>query len=138
MSGYGSHIPAIAFEVPNWLHATWIHRTWQTKRPLKMATPGQERQSIPLRVAIYCLLEFLINFICSFHMIVIVIIELNLTSCAQCKILPYRDSRNKAKMVHTKTKKSSLVSGNWPGEKFFLTYLPAYIYLILKNRNAWW
>ena len=50
--------------------------------------------------------------------------RIELTSCAQCKILTSRDSRNEIKMGYTKNKKSSLVSGNWLGGNFFFTYTP--------------
>ena len=104
-----------------------------------MATAYQERQSNSLRVLIYGLLESLINIICSFHMIVIIIVELTLTSCAQCKILTYRGSKNEAKKGYTKAKKSILVSGNWPGKhSFSLTrphiyniYVYIYIYIYM-------
>ena len=104
-----------------------------------MATAYQERQSNSLRVLIYGLLESLINIICSFHMIVIIIVELTLTSCAQCKILTYRGSKNEAKKGYTKAKKSILVSGNWPGKhSFSLTrphiyniYVYIYIYIYI-------
>ena len=96
--------------------------------------PGKV-QSSSLRVLIYCLLEFLINIICSFHMIVIVIVELNLTSCAQCKILTYRGSKNEAKKGYTKAKKSILVSGNWPGKHSFSLTRPhiynIYVYIYI-------
>ena len=131
MSDYGSHVTPIAFEVPNWLNATSIHPTWPTKCPLQMATADQERQSNSLRVLIYCLLEFLINIICSFHVIVIVIVELNLISCGQCKILTSRGSKNEAEKAYTKAKKSILVSGNWPGKHSFSLTRP-HIYNIYK------
>ena len=100
-----------------------------------MATAYQERQSNSLRVLIYGLLESLINIICSFHMIVIIIVELTLTSCAQCKILTYRGSKNEAKKGYTKAKKSILVSGNWPGKHSFSLTRPhiynIYVYIYI-------
>ena len=100
-----------------------------------MATADQERQSNSLKVLIYCLLEFLINIICSFHVIVIVIVELNLISCGQCKILTSRGSKNEAKKAYTKAKKSILVSGNWPGKHSFSLTRPhiynIYVYIYI-------
>ena len=140
MSDYGSPVTPIAFEVPNWLNTTSIHPTWPAKCPLQMGTADQERQRNSLKVLIYCLLEFLINIICSFHVIVIVIVELNLISCGQCKILTSRGSKNEAEKAYTKAKKSILVSGNWPGKhsfsllfhllaRIYITYIYIYIYI---------
>ena len=57
------------------------------KQNTHLANGYRRPESISLRVAINkFLLEFLINFLCLFHVIVIVIIELNLMSCAQWKI----------------------------------------------------
>ena len=101
-----------------------------------MATAGQERQSISLRVPIYCLLELLTNFLCLFHVIVIVVIELNLTLCAQCKILTYWDSRTEIKMGYTMVKKKQSCFQKLAEWKFFFHLLAhIYTYLISKNNK---
>ena len=135
MSGYESHVPPTAFEVPNCLNATWIHCMWETRCPLQMAAVGQKKQIIFLRVPIYCLLEFLINFICSFHIIVIVIIELNLTSCAQCKILTCWNSRNEMKMGYTKAKKKQSFFQKLARWNFFFSLTSPHIYIFNSKKK---
>ena len=136
MSGYGSRVPPTPFKVPNCLNATWIHRTQQTKCSLQMATAAKERQSISLRVAIYCLLEFLINFICSFHMIVISYHRIEVdVMCSVQDINVSRFKKSDKNGTHQGQKKVVLFSEICWEQIFF--HLPAdiYTYLIPKNNE---
>ena len=76
---------------------TWSYLTWKTKCQIWNGYRRSDMTKHFLTVAINkWLLKFLVTFLCSFYMMVIVIVELNLTSCFQCKIYAsHRDSRSK-------------------------------------------